>query len=241
MSIEPLLVHLLLYCTGAYTLNLPSFSCFLMAPVFSWCVFFLQARCAVIAAANPIGGRYDPSYSFAENVELTDPILQRFDVLCVLQDVVDPVVDERLASFVVNSHMRSHPDYIPEEHENDDDEDGDGGDVEGRKENSSGMDQELGGASEESKGGGGGDSVDGGNKGGRSGGGAGAGGMGTTLGTGASSHLQLDAFGGRDDGPEPLDQATLRKYIAYARTHVKPILHDIDSEKVKLLAGLVAE
>jgi DNA replication licensing factor MCM2 len=37
----------------------------------------LQARCAVIAAANPIGGRYDASYTLAENVELTDPILQR--------------------------------------------------------------------------------------------------------------------------------------------------------------------
>lgn len=28
----------------------------------------LQARCAVIAAANPIGGRYDPSLTFSENV-----------------------------------------------------------------------------------------------------------------------------------------------------------------------------
>jgi len=28
----------------------------------------LQARCAVIAASNPIGGRYDPSLTFAENV-----------------------------------------------------------------------------------------------------------------------------------------------------------------------------
>ena len=57
----------------------------------------LQARCAVIAAANPRGGRYDPMNTFSENVELTDPILQRFDVLCVLQDRVDPVEDERLA------------------------------------------------------------------------------------------------------------------------------------------------
>ncbi len=37
----------------------------------------LQARCAVIAAANPIGGRYDPSRTLAENVELSDPILSR--------------------------------------------------------------------------------------------------------------------------------------------------------------------
>ena len=37
----------------------------------------LQARCSVMAAANPIGGRYDSSRTFAENVELTDPILSR--------------------------------------------------------------------------------------------------------------------------------------------------------------------
>jgi DNA replication licensing factor MCM2 len=67
----------------------------------------LQARCAVIAAANPIGGRYDSSSTLADNVELTDPILQRFDILCVLQDTVDPVADERLATFVTSSHMNS--------------------------------------------------------------------------------------------------------------------------------------
>ncbi len=30
----------------------------------------LQARCAILAAANPIGGRYDPSLTFAENVRI---------------------------------------------------------------------------------------------------------------------------------------------------------------------------
>ena len=38
----------------------------------------LQARCSVIAAANPIRGRYDGSLTFLENVDLTDPILSRF-------------------------------------------------------------------------------------------------------------------------------------------------------------------
>lgn len=57
----------------------------------------LQARCAVLAAANPRTGRYDATKTFAENVDLTDPILQRFDILCVLQDRIDPVEDERLA------------------------------------------------------------------------------------------------------------------------------------------------
>ena len=69
----------------------------------------LQARCAIIAAANPIGGRYNSTIPFAQNVELTEPILSRFDILCVVRDTVDPAEDERLANFVVNSHGRAHP------------------------------------------------------------------------------------------------------------------------------------
>jgi len=69
----------------------------------------LKARCAVLAAANPIGGRYDPSMTFSENVDLTEPILSRFDILCVVRDTVDPTGDEHLARFVVGSHMRNHP------------------------------------------------------------------------------------------------------------------------------------
>ncbi|GJQ08859.1 hypothetical protein GpartN1_g650.t1 [Galdieria partita] len=69
----------------------------------------LQARCSVIAAANPLKGRYDQSISFYENVDLSEPILSRFDVLCVVKDVCDPVQDEVLGKFVVNSHYQSHP------------------------------------------------------------------------------------------------------------------------------------
>merc|ERR1719383_96169 len=47
--------------------------------------------------------------TFADNVDLTEPILSRFDVLCVVRDTVDPVQDERLANFVVESHIRHHP------------------------------------------------------------------------------------------------------------------------------------
>ncbi|KAL0554660.1 hypothetical protein IC582_008586 [Cucumis melo] len=69
----------------------------------------LQARCSVISAANPIGGRYDSSKTFSQNVELTDPIISRFDILCVVKDVVDSVADEMLATFVVDSHFKSQP------------------------------------------------------------------------------------------------------------------------------------
>ncbi|KDQ28068.1 hypothetical protein PLEOSDRAFT_1093484 [Pleurotus ostreatus PC15] len=77
----------------------------------------LQARCAIIAAANPIRGRYNPTIPFSANVELTEPILSRFDVLCVVKDGVDPVADELLARFVVGSHVRSHPGFDKEKEE----------------------------------------------------------------------------------------------------------------------------
>jgi hypothetical protein len=47
--------------------------------------------------------------TFSDNVDLTEPILSRFDILCVVRDTVDPVGDEHLARFVVGSHMRNHP------------------------------------------------------------------------------------------------------------------------------------
>lgn len=45
-------------------------------------------------------------------VDLTEPILSRFDVLCVVRDTVDAVQDEYLARFVVNSHIRHHPSEV---------------------------------------------------------------------------------------------------------------------------------
>ncbi|CAJ0750815.1 1119_t:CDS:10 [Entrophospora sp. SA101] len=66
-------------------------------------------RCAVLAAANPIRGRYNASVPFSHNVYLTEPILSRFDILCVVKDKVNSGIDEILAEFVVASHIRSHP------------------------------------------------------------------------------------------------------------------------------------
>ncbi|GMM36068.1 MCM DNA helicase complex subunit [Saccharomycopsis crataegensis] len=67
----------------------------------------LKARCAVVAAANPIGGRYNSTIPLSDNVALTTPILSRFDVVCVVRDLVNPTDDERLAKFVIGSHMNS--------------------------------------------------------------------------------------------------------------------------------------
>ncbi|CAD6194709.1 unnamed protein product [Caenorhabditis auriculariae] len=85
----------------------------------------LHARCTVIAASNPIGGRYNASRTFAENVDLTEPILSRFDVLCVIRDTVDPIEDERLATFVVENHIKHHPETVRSEEEEENMEDDD--------------------------------------------------------------------------------------------------------------------
>lgn len=42
-------------------------------------LIFSKARCSIIAAANPIGGRYDPSMNFSENVSSVSVALLNFD------------------------------------------------------------------------------------------------------------------------------------------------------------------
>jgi DNA replication licensing factor MCM2 len=74
----------------------------------------LQARCSVIAAANPIKGNYNTALNFTDNVDLTDPILSRFDILSVIKDDVNEEQDDALATFVINSHMTNHPESIKE-------------------------------------------------------------------------------------------------------------------------------
>ncbi|KAL0040074.1 hypothetical protein WJX79_005133 [Trebouxia sp. C0005] len=71
----------------------------------------MRARCTVLAAANPVGGRYDPSRTLMENVNLTDPIVSRFDMVAIVLDKPDPVADKKLADHVADVHIRSHPDY----------------------------------------------------------------------------------------------------------------------------------
>ncbi len=46
----------------------------------------LQARCSVIAAANPLQGQYNETVNFMDNVNLSDPILSRFDIVKVIKD-----------------------------------------------------------------------------------------------------------------------------------------------------------
>ena len=50
--------------------------------------------------------------NFNDNVDLTDPILSRFDLLAVVRDEIEEDKDDALATFVINSHIKNHPKII---------------------------------------------------------------------------------------------------------------------------------
>ena len=64
----------------------------------------MNARCSVIAAANPIYGEYARDQSVAKNVGLPDSLLSRFDLLFVMLDEKDPESDRRIAEKVITNH-----------------------------------------------------------------------------------------------------------------------------------------
>jgi DNA replication licensing factor MCM7 len=71
----------------------------------------LNARTSILAAANPIYGRYNPRISPVENINLPAALLSRFDILFLLLDTPTRETDEQLAKHVAFVHMNNrHPD-----------------------------------------------------------------------------------------------------------------------------------
>lgn len=61
----------------------------------------LNARTAVLAAANPIGGRYDRTKPLRQNIAITAPLMSRFDLFFVILDEGDSEIDRKIASHVI--------------------------------------------------------------------------------------------------------------------------------------------
>ena len=67
----------------------------------------LNARTAILAACNPVLGKYNPFQNLTENIEnLPIPLLTRFDLIFVIKDQPSPAEDEKLASHILAVHSR---------------------------------------------------------------------------------------------------------------------------------------
>ncbi len=64
----------------------------------------LNARCPVLAAANPKWGRFSPDRTISEQLDLPPTLLSRFDVIFSIQDHPNQERDRRLANRILASH-----------------------------------------------------------------------------------------------------------------------------------------
>ena len=64
----------------------------------------LNARTSILAAANPVGGRYNRKTTLRANINMSAPIMSRFDLFFVILDECNETVDRHLAEHIVNIH-----------------------------------------------------------------------------------------------------------------------------------------
>ncbi|XP_071403849.1 DNA replication licensing factor MCM3 [Pithys albifrons albifrons] len=69
----------------------------------------LNSRCSVLAAANPVYGRYDQYKTPMENIGLQDSLLSRFDLLFIVLDQMDPEQDREISDHVLRMHRYRNP------------------------------------------------------------------------------------------------------------------------------------
>jgi replicative DNA helicase Mcm len=66
----------------------------------------LNARTAILAAANPALGRYEQRRTIAENISLPVTILSRFDLIFVLRDVPNKDIDSKMSEHILEIHRK---------------------------------------------------------------------------------------------------------------------------------------
>jgi replicative DNA helicase Mcm len=66
----------------------------------------LPAQVSVLAGSNPKFFRFDPYKSVAEQVEIPDTLLARFDLKFALKDIPDKTKDEKLATHIIETRLQ---------------------------------------------------------------------------------------------------------------------------------------
>jgi DNA replication licensing factor MCM4 len=67
----------------------------------------LNARTSILASANPIESRYNPSLSVVENIQLPPTLLSRFDLIYLILDAPNADHDRRLAQHLVGLYYET--------------------------------------------------------------------------------------------------------------------------------------
>ncbi|TFY73018.1 hypothetical protein EWM64_g10994, partial [Hericium alpestre] len=69
----------------------------------------LNARTSILAAANPVGSKYDVNMPITRNIDLPPTLISRFDLLYLVLDQVDETVDRKLAQHLVGLYLEDAP------------------------------------------------------------------------------------------------------------------------------------
>ena len=75
----------------------------------------LNARTSILAAANPVGSKYNRSETISKNLDLPPTLISRFDLLYLILDNVDEALDRKLAQHLVGLYLEDTPQAASQE------------------------------------------------------------------------------------------------------------------------------
>jgi DNA helicase MCM8 len=172
----------------------------------------LPARTSILAAANPVGGHFDPGKTVPENLKMSAPLLSRFDLIYILLDKADVKRDQMLTKHIMNLHSMPNGDR--------DGDWGNGGVSSSSRSRSRNRDRNR-------------NSRSGRNIGGHMSSASFGGGGSAVLDT-HTTKLELRLRkAAKEESHQLLPSRLLRKYIAYARRWVSPKLSTEAAEKIR--------
>ena len=77
----------------------------------------LRTRCAVLAAANPTSGRFQPvsDVPFTSQINLAPPLISRFDIIWLMTDTPNPSSDQKIASHIIETRLKGSSELLVKE------------------------------------------------------------------------------------------------------------------------------